>query len=814
MALTSGPGPAIAWGSYLGGSGRDEGNAVAVDTQGNFFVTGYTCSADFPAFAGMDRTISGTQDAFVAKFTAAGLLAWATYFGGSGGETGYGVAVDSSGDCYVTGLTGSSDLATPGGLGTSYGGNVNGFVAKLASSGELMWARYIEGDSYTVGARIAIDRLNNCYVTGLTNSSTFPTPWGFNTELSGGLDAFVAKYAPSGRLMWASYLGGGNDDAGKGIACDPAGNCYITGFTCSTDFPVSEQFGAPLNGTVDAFVAKVTSGGSLAWAYYIGGSDTDMGEAIATDTSGNCYAVGVTRSSDFPTVNGPDLTYNGGEYDAFAAKLTSSGQVVWAGYIGGSSGEEGRGVAVDVSGNCYVTGYTQSADFPAFGGLDLTLGGASDAFVAAVTPEGQFKWISYLGGGGNDGGQDIAVNAPGSAYMTGYTRSTDFPTVRDFGTVYGGSDDAFAASIILNATSPVVVTDSLNIGGVGMPYSAELTGSGGTSPFVWSASGDLPAGLSLDWATGAIRGIPIAPGTATFTAEATDLLGNTATKVLSIEVLPAETRWLRIDEFQVGMPATAGHDSFVLKGSFGILPEEAMPPAVTLAVGAWSITLGNQPALWKRRGGNVYSCTKDGVTCRLTCRVGGTNKCLFQFTGSRLALQGSIRNATSIPIGLQVGSDFDRSARATMTAKNHVSKLLSVSPPPFYITRLSVTRNLNARGRDSLTLNAKVYLDGDLDPVNDSAALKVGPYAITLAPGTMPAAKNRVISYMAATPNGRMRFEFNNRTHTLTVSVTGADMSAMTADTFVSLSVGNHTNAQWSYKLVTARNETGTRYKY
>ena len=277
----------------------------------------------------------------------------------------------------------------------------------------FVYAGYIGGENSDSGNGIAVDNKGNAYVTGFTQSTeaSFPVTVGPDLTFNGGgfvsADAFVAKVNASGTaLVYAGYIGGDSVDQGRGIAVDNKGNAYVTGFTQSTEasFPVTVGPDLTFNGGDDffgdAFVAKVNaSGTALVYAGYIGGDDGDGGSGIAVDKRGNAYVTGGTRSTEasFPVTVGPDLTFNGGDGDAvfggdaFVAKVNASGiALVYAGYIGGDSVDQGRGIAVDKKGNAYVTGDTVSteASFPVTVGPGLTFNGIFDAFVAKVSETG------------------------------------------------------------------------------------------------------------------------------------------------------------------------------------------------------------------------------------------------------------------------------------------------------------------------------------------------------------------------------------------------------------------------------------------
>jgi|GEM_PF-2171500 len=422
VARVNPAGTALVYAGFLGGSSTDYGRDIAVDSSGNAYVTGWTTSSNFPAVVGPDLSYNGGyRDAFVARVNPSGTaLVYAGFLGGSGSDAGYGIAVDASGNAYVTGYTESSDFPAVVGPDTTFNGYDDAFVAKVNPSGTaLVYAGFLGGSSYEEGEGIAVDASGNAYVTGVTYSSDFPAVVGPDTSFNGYYDAFVAKVNPAGTaLVYAGFLGGSSYEEGEGIAVDASGNAYVTGYTGSSDFPAVVGPDTSYNGNFDAFVAKVNpSGTALVYSGFLGGSDWDEGRGIAVDASGNAYVTGETTSSDFPAVVGPDLSYNGG-YDAFVAKVNPSGTALaYAGFLGGSGDDHGNGIAVDASGNAYVTGETESSDFPAVVGPDTSHNGGYDAFVAKV------------GAGG--GGPFTGTISP--VYPSAHTASS---TVMQGGTAY------------------------------------------------------------------------------------------------------------------------------------------------------------------------------------------------------------------------------------------------------------------------------------------------------------------------------------------------------------------------------------------
>jgi hypothetical protein len=445
----------LLYAGFLGGSSWDEGGGIAVDADGNAYVTGYTSYHDFPAVVGPDTSYNGNRDAFVAKVNPSGTgLVYAGFLGGSDWDVGSDIAVDADGNAYVTGETFSSNFPAVLGPDTSYNGGYDAFVAKVNPSGTgLVYAGFLGGSDNDGGRSIAVDADGNAYVTGVTDSRNFPAVVGPDTSYNGGdYDAFVAKVNPSGTgLVYAGFLGGSDWDVGSDIAVDADGNAYVTGETTSRNFPAVVGPDTSYNGgDKDAFVAKVNpEGTALVYAGFLGGSGLDSGSSIAVDADGNAYVTGYTQSRDFPTVVGPDTSYNGGG-DAFVAKVNPSGTgLVYAGFLGGSGLDSGSSIAVDADGNAYVTGGTTSRDFPAVVGPDTSYnGGDFDAFVAKVNPSGTgLVYAGFLGGSSLDSGSSIAVDAAGNAYVTGYTWSRDFPTVVGPDTSSNDGYDAFVAKV-------------------------------------------------------------------------------------------------------------------------------------------------------------------------------------------------------------------------------------------------------------------------------------------------------------------------------------------------------------------------------
>ncbi len=309
----------------------------------------------------------------------------------------------------------------------------------------LTYSTYLGSSGSEYGLGVAVDAARNAYIVGYTSGTEFPVINPIQNGLVNRSDVFVSKLNSTGtQLIWSTYLGGGGEDFGRGIAVDSSGNTYITGYTGSADFPIANAaqgaIGGPTNATLpyDAFVAKLSSSGnSLVYSTFLGGQRDDYGYGIAADvSSGDAYVTGCTSSWDFPLQGAYQPVFGGannGSSDAFVAKFSAAGTRRFSTYLGGSRSDCGRSIALDGSGNSSVAGYTESDDFPTTSGVIQTgRHGSYDAFVARMASDGSsLAYSTYLGGSGEDGAYGVAVDSSGSAHVTGYTYSSDFPTTPD-----------------------------------------------------------------------------------------------------------------------------------------------------------------------------------------------------------------------------------------------------------------------------------------------------------------------------------------------------------------------------------------------
>jgi uncharacterized protein (TIGR03437 family) len=460
--------PSLTFASYLGGSDYDIAADIAVDSVGNIYIAGTANSSDFPiSSSAYQREFKG-GDIFITKLDPTGkIVLYSTFLGGSSTESATGIALDASGNVYVTGSTTSPDFPTTAGAYKRTLTGSDAFVTKLNATGsDLIFSTLLGGSSNEVSYGIAVDAVNNVYATGSSTSTDFPITDGVfqNNTRGGSFEAFVTKFNATGaQLIYSSYLGGNGNDEGLGISVDNDGQTYLTGYTYSSNFPTTTgAYQTTFNGAAnlaDAFVVKVNAtGNALTYATYLGGKGNDVANGIAIDTTGNVYVTGTTlgTTNDFPTTTGAfQTTYKGSNIpgpvsDAFVTKLNPAGSaLVYSTYLGGNGADQALGIAVNAQGIAVVTGSTSSSNFPTVSESFRIYAGAIDAFVAQLDAAGaSVLYASYLGGGGNDTGTGIVLDSLGSIYVAGHTASPNFPA---FPSAYqastSGGQNAFFAAI-------------------------------------------------------------------------------------------------------------------------------------------------------------------------------------------------------------------------------------------------------------------------------------------------------------------------------------------------------------------------------
>ena len=522
--------PVLTFSSFFGGNAVNIAEAVAVDTSGNAYVTGYTNSTNFPVTPGAYRTtVPANNDVFVTKISSTGTLVYSTYVGADvTDDKGHAIAVDSSGNAYVTGETSypGSGATFPVVNGFTVTGGGGAFLFKLNAAGSgLLYSTQIRSGSTSIGWGVAVEG-SNAYVAGgvVPSNDSFPvwptsgTYSGYLGGQAGNYQAFIMKVntAASGlsSLVYATRFGGWDSNKAFAVAVNSAGEAYVAGETTSWDFPAvnAAQSGcgtspSDCNGRLrDAFVSKFNSAGNaLVYSTFAGGGKADTANGIAIDASGNAYVAGVTSSSDFPATAG--TCGNNGSCDssddAFALKLSANGSsFLYSVFLGGGSSDVARAVSVDSAGYAHVAGYTTSADFPVtVDAIQPSRAGTNtDAFISVLNPAGNaLVYSSYLGGSASVSGGDeafaIALDAAGDVWLAGQTDSSDFPVKPGAITLTHstGNFDGFVVKIgdALSLTA-VVPTSGGTAGG---PVTLKGTGfmAGATVTFGGSAASSVSA---------------------------------------------------------------------------------------------------------------------------------------------------------------------------------------------------------------------------------------------------------------------------------------------------------------------------------
>ncbi len=614
--------PVLTYATFLGGSGSDGVAAIQVDSLGSAYVAGFTTSANFPQVSSVQSGYKGSTqggnglaafgDAFIAELNPAGTaLVFTTYLGGSDDDVATALAVDASGNIYVTGDTRSSNFpVTTGAFQTKFGGTVqadfydagDAFIAKLGPQGnKLLYSTYLGGTQNEMSWGIAVDSTGVVTVAGGTQSTNFPVKnAAFSTfrgasgfaDIAAG-DGFLARLDAAGAsLVFSTYIGGSGQDMVKSLVVDAQGNSYVGGASNSPNLPVTPgafQTALHGSGSQDSFVAKFSSQGTLVYCTYIGGSLRDWIWGMAVDSSGNAIVTGGTFSKDYPVTSGalqgtfqgsgavgqPDDIFFG---DAFVTKLNATGTaLVYSTYLGGSGDEVGTAVAVDASGNAFVTGFTLSMQFPKSadalqptmagfggqGGTGLQEDGSGnintgDAFLTKLSPTGALMYSSYYGSTQDDAAMAIALDPAGAAYIAGGTLSASLHTTAGAPqTAFGGTGqlfprgDGFVTKFDFGGTLPAApaslsfVTGLPTTGAAGSAikitaqvFDSSSKGVAGVTVNFSATNGTLNPASAVSDASGQAS-TTVTLGTAGTAAVVTATVANLAPKALTISVLSA-----------------------------------------------------------------------------------------------------------------------------------------------------------------------------------------------------------------------------------------------------------------------------------
>src|SRR5579884_1676452 len=744
--------PVLSYSTFFGGTSsaigfRDSPSGIAVDGSGAIYLAGSAGTTDFPVTPGAPQSSNhGKQNVFISKLNPAGTaLIYSTYLGGSAYDINTGIAIDSSGNAYVIGYTYSTDFpTTPGALQTVAPSPTqpNNFAAKLNASGTaLIYSTYLPDCG--AGA-IAVDNSGDAYIAGSVFSSpSCPTTAGVYQPFFGGgnSDAFVMKLNPAGSIiLYATYLGGSNDDEAAGIVVDATGNAYVTGRTLSINFPLVHPLQSAIGGGWDAFVAKINPTGSdLEYATYWGGSENDYGYAIAIDPSGNAYFTGYTYSSDFPVTPGAFQTTAGKSIgtlsDAFISQIGPHGATLgYSSYLGGSDYDSGSAIAVDSAGNAYVAGLTGSSDFPLARAMKNSLAGSRcgenipcwNAFVARVNAGGDaLTFSTFLGGSGGASSNGIALDSHRNIYLVGSSFRGDFPITS--GAFQKDPRTMFITKIAESSVvTTITATPQSGIGPFTVHFEGAATSESGaaiTSYFWDFGDGTTGTGPKVDHTYTASRGytaqltatdsnsqqgsahvnINVSDFTLSLSPDSADIVpGESATATLVIQPVPYEGIPVNLScsvPSVTGLACSMNPTSVVAN-----FPIDQRDPGTTsmLAVTTQASTpIGSYPVtITGRSGGAVHQ-----VTFLLRVRPGDTfNKPDGPTLGSNWNVilpvleifSGQVRNQDSgdkaAIFNWPIGPDQDVSVNCKVTAENNGCGVMArwSSPDNYYYARIDV----------------------------------------------------------------------------------------------------------------------------
>lgn len=487
------------------------------------------------------------------------VLTYSTYLGGNGGDTAYSVQVDSAGEAYVTGVTASANFPiTSAAYQSTYAGDGDVFVTKFNAAGTgIIFSTYLGGSGVDTPSRILLDPAGDIFLVGTTTSNNFPTTSGvFQTVYGGNQDAFLTEMKPDGSaLIYSTYIGGTMAEFGTAVTLDSAGDAWVTGATQSTDFPTQNALQLVNDGLYDAFVTEVSPTGALIYSTYLGGSNSDYGTGIAVDSAGDVCVSGYTYSNNFPTQSALQGTLAGGS-DIFVSKFTpGSSALLFSTYLGGSSNDMALGMVVDSTGNIYLTGSTQSPNFPVTTtAYQSTLLGTTNAFLTKMAPDASTLVFSTLfGGNQTDQANALALDNSGNIYITGYTQSANFPSLDPFQSVLGisGAGNCGSNNLVNVATTLCADAFVTKFAPAGVPVYSSFLGGNGT---------DSGQGIAVD------------------SSGAAYVVGGTLSS---------------------NFPATAGAFEWLFQGStvnsMGFVTKVSSSDAPSIALSPQQINFGNQP---------------------------------------------------------------------------------------------------------------------------------------------------------------------------------------------------------------------------
>lgn len=369
--------------------------------------------------------------------------AFSTFLGGSSKEKYIRISTDSEDNVIVAGNTISDDFPKSNSSKQPSNGQFDVFITKFSPTGEQQWGTFLRGANQDLCFGIAVDSQDNIIISGETNSSDFPVLNSYQVTKNDQSDVFIAKFSSTGEIKWSTYLGGQNDDHNSDIAVDSQDNIIITGYTNSINFPTINTTNLTLQGRNDAFISKFSSNGELKWSILMGGQNEDYLNGITVDSKNEITIIGNTKSEDFATSTF-NTPLNNNSFDIFILKMTENGSLVWKNLLGGISDDFSTSISSDSQNNVIFTGYTNSSDFPTLNAFsDTYTPPFYDGFVTKLSPKGEIEWSTYIGGVANDSGNDVAIDPQNNILITGNTWSYNFPTKNGYDDMYNRAGDSF-----------------------------------------------------------------------------------------------------------------------------------------------------------------------------------------------------------------------------------------------------------------------------------------------------------------------------------------------------------------------------------
>lgn len=439
--------PVLSYSTFLGGTGDDQIYGIALDSNKDIYVTGFTNSADFPTVNPI-YSYKGDYDVFITKIDSSGsFIIYSTYISGTFDEWANDICVDSSGNAYVTGFTKSSDFPTKDPIQSTKLGVKSAFLTKLDSTGSsLIYSTFIGGNKDDEAKSMALDSNNNVYLIGITDSTNFPLISPYQSTISNYNSAFICKVASSGNsLLYSTYLGGASIDEGYDITLDSNNNMYLTGTTYSSDFPTKNPIESSLSGQRSAFITILSADGSnLIFSTFLGGSGADDSNSIVIDNNNNIFIAGTTFSSDFPLVN-PIQNTKSGFFSAFVCKIASGGtHIIFSTYLGGSGFDYAYAIDLDSEYNPYISGFSTSSDFPTVDSVGPVIS-PTGLYITKIQSDGSSILFSSLLTYAS--GNALTLDSDNTIYVAGTTDQSAFPTVNPLQSTYAGNNDSFILKI-------------------------------------------------------------------------------------------------------------------------------------------------------------------------------------------------------------------------------------------------------------------------------------------------------------------------------------------------------------------------------